>query len=831
MWMLIFAMQSAFAGYGDAVDGLPSVQERALHVWTNAMRMAPGAFADAYSCRFADFKAGEKSPQPALGMDLRLYAAARLHSNNMADQGFFEHTDPFTGKDPFDRIGDEGYPMWTAGENIAQGAPTARDAALGWMCSSGHRANIMHGDFFELGTGHAVGGGFGADLWTQNFGSRTQERDVPALPAGMHEARGANTLLLVNVDARSVPDEVRAVVDGESAPMQLGSGAEDRGTWRVTVSAGEGCHLYWFEADIAGDVARFPEEGSYAFGCADDEVDDADAMWASAATTTDALGGTTLAAVLLGITLLSAVIAGLICRFSFRDPRKVAHQIEQKFPDLEQRLLTALSQEDEQLGYLQRRVIGEAKQHSRAYRWTDAVPTGQLAWSRLSGASAFLLLAVILTMLAVSEAAIEAETASRIERSADVEIFPGNTEVERGTSLVVTAKFDGWVPDEAELVCESTDGSQRRYTMTQNLKDPVIGAFISAVDQTFQYRIETDDWQSDAFEVSVFEFPALVRSDANLKYPEYTGLTEKRVEDTVRISAVEGTEVTWLCFLNKDVTSADLVAEDGTRITLQPDADEPDAMSAKLDLQTTQRLKLELVDQAGRNNKYPPELIARVLPNQPPSLKLTIGGDVSVSPLEELPLGATVRDDFGVAKMGLSYTYGTNSPQDILLGEELPRGAQTKVDHLVEFEALQAEPDELFVYHFWAEDFGPDGEVRRTESDMFFAEVRPFEEIFREGEQPPGGQQQQQQQQQSQNGQQAQELAELQKEIINATWRVIRDQRPGKQTSTFVDDVGVIEESQATALQQLEELAGEIQDERSTAFVDVVREQMLRAIN
>ncbi len=70
---------------------------------------------------------------------------------------------------------------------------------------------------------------------------------------------------------------------------------------------------------------------------------------------------------------------------------------------------------------------------------------------------------------------------------------------------------------------------------------------------------------------------------------------------------------------------------------------------------------------------------------------------------------------------------------------------------------------------------GPDGELRRTQSDMYFAEVRPFEEIFREGEPPPGGQQQQQQQ--SQNGQQAEELAELQKEIINATWRVVRDER------------------------------------------------------
>ncbi len=52
-------------------------------------------------------------------------------------------------------------------------------------------------------------------------------------------------------------------------------------------------------------------------------------------------------------------------------------------------------------------------------------------------------------------------------------------------------------------------------------------------------------------------------------------------------------------------------------------------------------------------------------------------------------------------------------------------------------EKLAAKPDELLSYHFWAEDLGPDGKVRRTDGDMFFAEVRDFEQIFRQGQLPP----------------------------------------------------------------------------------------------
>ena len=86
----------------------------------------------------------------------------------------------------------------------------------------------------------------------------------------------------------------------------------------------------------------------------------------------------------------------------------------------------------------------------------------------------------------------------------------------------------------------------------------------------------------------------------------------------------------------------------------------------------------------------------------------------------------------------------------------------------MELEQIDAEPDQLVSYHFWAEDTGPDGNVRRVSSDMYFAEIRHFEEIFRQGQQPTSQQQRQQQRQQQQgqgeNAQQAQQLADLQKQ-------------------------------------------------------------------
>jgi hypothetical protein len=95
---------------------------------------------------------------------------------------------------------------------------------------------------------------------------------------------------------------------------------------------------------------------------------------------------------------------------------------------------------------------------------------------------------------------------------------------------------------------------------------------------------------------------------------------------------------------------------------------------------------------------------------------------------------------------------------------------------LIALENLKVEPDELISYFVWADDRGPDGTTRRSYSDMFFAEVRPFEEIFRQDQ--SGDAQNQNQNNNRGQGNQTVRLAELQKQIVIATWKLQRE-KPG----------------------------------------------------
>jgi hypothetical protein len=114
---------------------------------------------------------------------------------------------------------------------------------------------------------------------------------------------------------------------------------------------------------------------------------------------------------------------------------------------------------------------------------------------------------------------------------------------------------------------------------------------------------------------------------------------------------------------------------------------------------------------------------------------------------------------------------------------------------------------------------------------MYFAEVRHFEEIFRQGQQPPGGQQSPQQPpQNSPAGQQAQQNAAEQKDIINATWKLIRRETDAPPTAPFGDDVAQIVEAQAALLEKTRGLGEKLTDPESQEHLSAVLEAMLRAI-
>ncbi|MGD1029591.1 MAG: hypothetical protein ABSA05_00480 [Opitutaceae bacterium] len=504
------------------------------------------------------------------------------------------------------------------------------------------------------------------------------------------------------------------------------------------------------------------------------------------------------------------------------DYRAIAQKIERRHPELNGLLLTAVQQqpqEDGSPGYLRHRLVEQAIEHSRENDWSDIVPLSRFRLAQAANIAALGLLAVALLGL---------RDARRGEIAGaplwGVVVTPGDASLERGESLVVLARFGGSLPAGVSLVYRSSGRPQQQLALVKSLADPVFGASIPEVDQDLSYHLEYSGRSTREFKVSVFERPRLERADATLTFPGYTHLAPKRIENTRRVSAVEGTRLDLALQLNKAVASAALVGTDAKKTVVPLQLVEGKAVASLpgFPLVASQTYDLRLVDRDGRTNPLSTPFVFNVLPDRPPEIHVTEPhGDIRPSPVEEVGFSGTVLGDFGVSAYGLAYSLAGGDAKSVELGRSVPAAQNRAFDTTLSLEDLGVQPGQLMSWYLWADDIGPDGKPRRTTSDLYFAEVRPFDEIFRESKAM-----------QSQDGQQArnpegnsQRLTDLQKQIISATWKLQRDPSEPKYT----DDAKVVHDSQEQALTQAGSGLEKADDPRTKALWTAVAEDMKKA--
>ena len=176
---------------------------------------------------------------PPLKQEPSLTEAARWYAKDMVDDAYFG-----PGHDTYDRSGGRLVRAcaWSArigafyaggntvGENLGDGYSSPQEVVTGWMGSSGHRANILNGDFRETGVGYRSGAS-GAHRWVQDFGRRSDTYPV-----------------VINDEAASTDDRlVRLYVYGSWSEIRLRNDGETFSPWQPFTPAPA-----WTLADVDG---------------------------------------------------------------------------------------------------------------------------------------------------------------------------------------------------------------------------------------------------------------------------------------------------------------------------------------------------------------------------------------------------------------------------------------------------------------------------------------------------------------------------------------------------------------------------------------------------
>ena len=516
----------------------------------------------------------------------------------------------------------------------------------------------------------------------------------------------------------------------------------------------------------------------------------------------------------------------------------VARVIEQREHDLDDAVITAaelLQSRRRTAGVLEQMAVDDAERMVAQRDLSQLVPGRQLlSWTVLSLLSFSLLISgamaaghygrdLLQTKGVQNSADSQTELGSAAERNVVVE--PGDTTLEQGSALTVVARFSAAIPVQVVLEYESAAGAElRQMEMLETVDAGVFAARMEQIAGDGSYRVRflhrdsPQEQSSERYQVQTYIRPALLQIDARLQPPEWSGLPTETIEDVVRVSVTEGTVIGFRMRLNKAVAVAELRPAEGPAIQLFPLAEDPATVAVELTMRESARWTIYLRDADGREPINEDRLSVTVLRNQAAVVKPVFPTtDTNVSALQEFLVEGSASDDFGLLDFGIEYSLSGGDLQEVSL-RELPDETATAepttgaaIRYEIDLESLGAAPDDLLTWSFWAVDRDAEGVVRRSTSDLMFAEVRRFEEIFREAQQP-GGQQGQQGGQQGgeQGGQQggaAENLLRLQKEITTATWNVARSAAERKSAGTLTDDVQTIIDSQQEALQQLQEPA------------------------
>ena len=574
------------------------------------------------------------------------------------------------------------------------------------------------------------------------------------------------------------------------------------------------------------------------------------------------------------VVLGTTVVGILLARLFVKNPSmtEAARLVEQTDPELNDAVLTAVQLSTQSPGH-RLTVMGAMAVHdadvlARNSDWSSAVPGRQvMKWTVLSFLSFVIMVSSVMAASRYGRDLIKplsveavAETKPTATPVTELVIEPGDTELERGTSLTVVARFPGVVPTRAMLEFVDSENATRQMGMTETVDAGVFAARMEEIISDGTYRVLYEESEvvaaapqsSPTFEVKTYVRPKLEQVDAIVSPPAWAGRPQEVIEDVMRLTATEGSTVVLKLRLNKAVAVAELRTKDGEPIVLAASASEPTAFETTIVVNDSNAWTVHLQDAEGRTAADEEQISIKVTRNQPANIKAVFPGrDTNVSPLQEFLVEAKASDDFGIVNYGVQYSLSGGALKERSLGDVKPttfpaieptaaepaRPEATSTEssaivdtsavaapvlnavmsHRIELEPMSAAPDDLVTYSFWASDIAADGTERRTYSDILFADVRRFEEIFRESEQNNQQQQQQQQQQQNQQGSPIDGVLKLQKEIISATWNTIRAEAEKRRTGSFAEDVGVIAESQAQAIEQLHAALAEAGDDPKVA--------------
>ncbi len=381
-----------------------------------------------------------------------------------------------------------------------------------------------------------------------------------------------------------------------------------------------------------------------------------------------------------------------------------------------------------------------------------------------------------------------------------ISVEPGDTTISRNSDLTISSVLRGFESDEAVLYTRGEGDAG--YSATAMIEDGAgahQGLLLNVAEET-RYYVESNGVRSGTFTLGVADLPAVDRLEMEYHFPSYTGLAPRRFEYGGDVAALAGTTVKLAVTPTLPSPGALLVMDSGDTISLMADPDGSFEGSFQVRNQGFYGIRFQTRDGAWIVGA--PDYQIDVLADQEPSISFSKPGrDIEVSSVEEVFIEARADDDLGIAEVLWVRSVNGGPPDTVRIyaSTETPL-TEVTVGHTVFLEDHELETGDLIAYHGVARDNAP--VPREAMTDIYFLQIRPFRRDFREAQGAGGGEG-------GGGGGMEEDLSALQRQIIAATFNLIRD-RESYTAETWEENVVSVALGQQRLREQVETLTQRI---------------------
>ncbi len=383
-----------------------------------------------------------------------------------------------------------------------------------------------------------------------------------------------------------------------------------------------------------------------------------------------------------------------------------------------------------------------------------------------------------------------------------INVEPGDVTIARGSDQLVVVQLVGFESDEVRIFFKSESSDVfDQLSMLPELFDELsmlpadtegFELLLLGLDENTEYFVESAGIRSATHRIEVADLPYVDRLELEYHFPAYTGLAVRTVEGGGDIAALEGTEVLLKIFPTM-LTPGGRLLVNGEAVELIDPGD--GTWLGTLEVEREGYYEIELARADGTLVPASPKYTIDILTDQPPSVSFSKPGrDTRASPIEELFLEAKADDDFGISELRLIYS-ANGEPEDTIVLYDSRPAPEVTAGHTLYLEEFELEPGDLVSYYAQAKDNNRSTGVRTVTSDIYFVQIRPFRIDFRQGEQAGGGGG-------GGGGMEEEGLSDLQRQVVAATFNLVRDQEELPE-SEFDENVVSVRLAQARVREQV----------------------------